>query len=203
MKRKTKSRLLALATAMTMVVSSFAGVAYAVEGQKATPLKLEDQTEVRIEKSDNGSVKFYDGEKVTEEESKLVNKDEKVELEVKANDGYELEKLEAKTTSGETSQVEVKDNKAEVTATEDTVIKATFKSKSTENATEEEKQPEEVTNTPAEQPASEENETGGDDVTLMPSKSEEVVATTSTEQYLKENVSANYANLKSFKQLVQ
>jgi hypothetical protein len=199
MKRKTKSRLLALATAMTMVVSSFAGVAYAAEGQKASPLKLEDQTEVRIEKSDNGSVKFYDGEKVTEEESKLVNKDEKVELEVKANDGYELEKLEAKTTSGETSQIEVKDNKAEVTATEDTVIKATFKSKSTENATEEQKQPEEVTNTPAEQPASEDNETGGDDVTLMPSKSEEVVATTSTEQYLKENVSANYANVKSFK----
>lgn len=199
MKRKTKSRLLALATAMTMVVSSFASIVYAAEGQKASPLKLEDQTEVRIEKSDNGSVKFYDGEKVTEEESKLVNKDEKVELEVKADEGYTLEKLEAKTTSGETSQIEVKDNKAEVTATEDTVVKATFKSKSTENATEEQKQPEEVTNTPAEQPVSEENETGGDDVTLMPSKSEEVVATTSTEQYLKENVSANYANVKSFK----
>lgn len=126
MKTKAKSRLLALVMAFAMVVGPFMSVANAMENEQARPLLLEDQVEVKIEKAENGSVKFCKDGKTIEDTSLMVDKGEKVVLEVKANEDYELEKLESKTAD-ETEKLEVKDDKIELTVLEDIVISSKFK----------------------------------------------------------------------------
>lgn len=208
MKKNVKSRLLALVTAFALIIGQFAGAVNAMENKTAGPMLLEDQVEVKIEKTENGSVKFYKDDVVLDDESLLVNKDEKVTLEVKAGEGFELEKLESKTEDGKVAQLEVKDEKAELVVTENTVISSTFKTvkaeeeqKTEQSETTDDKQ---ETQPVKEEKVVEENKSEAKEnteaaVNLMPSKSEEVQATTTVEQYLKSNVNSQYANVKAFK----